>query len=342
MSGDLTVSERIMYLLHGYVKYEDKYEVPFDVTQDGISQACGISRAHAAIELKKLKAADLITERLSHVRKGKSRRKAYFLSFEGKAKAAEIAHYVRDNGLDPMVDPARVSPGQSARRPKAARRSSPLPQVDRFFGREEELRTLLDDLTSPAHRVICIRGIAGIGKTTLVAKVVSELSGQRVFWHSVKPWDAPRTLADSLGGFFAENGSKALSSYLATGRFELGEVSFMLEEELAENGFTLVFDDVDSNPHVQEFLSMLRHSCGCANIVVTAEDRPGFYEPSDVVARREVHEVELTGLDREAALSLLRARGIEGPVTEQLVRLTRGHPLSLEMVTEATPEGAHY
>jgi len=342
MSGELTVSERIMYLLHGYVKYEDKYEVPFDVTQDGISQACGISRAHAAIELKKLKAAGLIAEHLSHVRKGKTRRKAYFLSFEGKNKATDIAHYVKENGLDPMVDPSKVSPEQSIRRLRTARRSSPLPQVARFFGREKELRGLLDDLASPSHKVICVRGIAGIGKTTLVAKAVSELSGQRVFWHAVKPWDAPRTLADSLGGFFAENGSKALSSYLAAGKFELGEISFMLEEELAENGFTLVFDDVDSNPQVQEFLSMLRHSCGCANILVTAEERPGFYEPSDVVARKEIHELELAGLDREAALELLGARGITGPVAEQLVRLTKGHPLSLEMVTEATPEGAHY
>jgi len=84
MGGTLTVSERILYHLSNYVKYEDKFEVPFDVTQDGISQAISISRAHAAIELKKLKSAGTIEERLSHVKKGKSRRKAYSLTVAGK------------------------------------------------------------------------------------------------------------------------------------------------------------------------------------------------------------------------------------------------------------------
>jgi hypothetical protein len=90
LAGILTVSERIQFHLNNYLKFEDKYEVPFDVTQDGISQACAISRAHAAIELKKLKASGVILEKLSHVRKGKARRKTYFLTFEGKARAAKV------------------------------------------------------------------------------------------------------------------------------------------------------------------------------------------------------------------------------------------------------------
>ena len=44
------------------MKYEDKYEAQFDVTQDGISQACSISRAHAAIELKKPMACGIVDE----------------------------------------------------------------------------------------------------------------------------------------------------------------------------------------------------------------------------------------------------------------------------------------
>jgi len=341
MAGEITVSERILYHLGSYVKYEDKYEVPFDVTQDGISQSCSISRAHAAIELKKLREAGIVDERLSHVRRGKARRKAYFLTQAGKSKAQDVQQYVRQNGIATMVDASRVSPGFSSR-PKVTRRSSPLPAVKDFFGREMELKAIREALSTPSMKVVTVRGIPGIGKTTLVARAVSEISGERVFWYSAKPWDSNKTLADALGSFFADNGIRRLAAYLSSGRFELGDLSFLLNQELAENGYIFVFDDADVSPGLQEFLRMFRHSCGAAKIVATSEHNPDFYESSDKVARKEVFEMELGGLDSDSALQLLKVRGIEGPVASELARVTNGHPLSLEMVTASSPVEAKY
>ena len=342
MAGDLTVSERILYHLNSYLKFEDKYEAPFDITQDGISQACSISRAHAAIELKKLKGANIVDERLAHVRRGKSRRKVYFLTTLGKTKASEVAQYVRDNAIAPKVDPAKVSPELTPAKIKATRRSSPVPVVKEFFGREGELGALARALADPATKVLSVRGIPGIGKTTLIARFVSGLSGQRIFWYTAKPWDATKSLADSLGKFFYENGARKLSAYLSSGKFELGELSFLLNEELAENGYTLVFDDSDASAQLQDFLRMLRHSSGLAKIVVTSESRPSFYDGSDIVARKEVVEIELGGLDKKSAVRLLHSRGIEGSVADELVRVAHGHPLSLEMVTDSSPKEARY
>ncbi len=176
MAGEITVSERILFHLGNYIKYEDKFEVPFDVTQDGISQSCNISRAHAAIELKKLREAGIVEERLSHVRRGKARRKVYFLTQPGKPKARDVQQYVRQNGISPMVDASRVSPALSSK-PKAVRRSSPLPSVKEFFGRQKELESIGAALSSPSFKVVDVRGIPGIGKTTFVARAVSEVSG---------------------------------------------------------------------------------------------------------------------------------------------------------------------
>src|SRR5512137_2922881 len=136
MAGELTVSERILFHLNNYLKFEDKYEVPFDITQDGISQSCSISRAHAAIELKKLKASGAIEEKLSHVRKGKSRRKVYFLTFSGKTKAAKVCQYVRESDVNSMVDASKIAPELSLSRVRSMRRSSALPTVTEFYGRE--------------------------------------------------------------------------------------------------------------------------------------------------------------------------------------------------------------
>ena len=341
MAGELTVSERILFHLNGYVKFEDKYEVPFDITQDGISQACSISRAHAAIELKKLKATGILEEKLSHVKRGKARRKVYFLTMAGKSRGAKIAQHVQDNKIDTMVDPSRIS-YDAASRSRAARRSSPLPRVGDFFGREYELESLNKALGLPAVKVISIRGISGIGKTTLAAKLCSDMTGQRIFWYSAKPWDSIRTLADALGKFFLDNGSRRLANCLTAGKMELGEMSFLLNEELEENGFTFVFDDAEATDALKQFLRMFRHSSGSAKIITTSENQPSFYDRSDVVAKKEVVELELGGLDKKPALRLLETRGILGEVAEELARATHGHPLSLEMVTASTPTEARY
>lgn len=334
MGGTLTVSERILYHLHSYIKFDDKFEVPFDVTQDGISQAVSISRAHAAVEVKKLRSAGMIDERLSHVRKGKSRRKAYFLTHAGKSQASTIAQYVKDNGIDPMVDPSRVVPMTNASgRLRSSRKSSPIPGLGPFHGREKELALLRKAMEDPSVKIVSIRGMAGIGKTALAARLASGLTGQRVFWYTAKPWDVPRTATEAMARFFQDNGCKRLSTYMVSEHMEFGELSVLLNEELSENGYLFVFDDADCADSLQDFLYMFRHSSGTAKMVVTSENVPRFYDRSDVVARGEVFEVELGGMDKRSALMILEARGIRDDSAEQLVRLTKGHPLSLEMVT---------
>ncbi len=342
MGGSLTVSERILYHLQSFTKYEDKYEVPFHLTQDGISQSCTISRAHAAIELKKLKASGLVEERLSHVRRGKTRRKVYLLTHDGKARAAAIHQYVKDNEIDTQVDSTKVSSDALPVRGRRACRSSPLPSLKYFFGRQRELAALEQAFQDPNRRLLVVRGIAGIGKTTLVVKALSESSGQRIFWYAVKPWDMPRNIADSLGAFFAENGSKRLEAYLASGAFELGEMSYLLKDTLTENGYVFAFDDADASEGIQEFLRMFRHSCAAGKMIVTTEADVGFYDKSEVVARGEVAEFELGGLEVAAAMELLKARGIGDRMGRSLVSMVNGHPLSLEMVTESTPKEAKY
>ena len=342
MGGSLTVSERILFHLQGFVKYEEKYEVPFHLTQDGISQCCGISRAHAAIELKKLKSSGLVEERLSHVRRGKTRRKVYLLSHSGKTRASAIRQYVEDNDIDTMVDATRVSPEAVPVRGKRTRRSSPMPSLRYFFGRERELAELGNALEDHSRRLLVIKGIPGIGKTTLLVKFLSGISDQRVFWYAVKPWDLPRNIADSLGAFFSENGDRRLETYLASGAFELGEMSFVLKEMLSENGYLFGFDDAAASEGIQEFLRMFRHSCGAGKMAATVENDAAFYDRSEIVAKGEVVEMELGGLDPKSAMKLLSVRGIKGNVGRQLVNAVNGHPLSLEMVTESTPKEARY
>ncbi len=102
----LTVGERIILHLAQYSKYLDSYDVPLDISQDGIAAALRISRAHAAIELKKLKDTGEVVERLSHIKRGKTKRKVYFLSQMGEDRALKIKDFAHREGIEilPLLD----------------------------------------------------------------------------------------------------------------------------------------------------------------------------------------------------------------------------------------------
>ncbi len=102
----ITVGERIVLHLNQFSKYQDDFDVPIDVSQDGIASALRISRAHAAIELKKLKEAGEVTERLAHIKRGKTKRKVYFLSPKGSDRALKVKEFAEKEGIEiiPFLD----------------------------------------------------------------------------------------------------------------------------------------------------------------------------------------------------------------------------------------------
>jgi tetratricopeptide (TPR) repeat protein len=106
MPGGITVGERIVLHLSAFSRHQDDFDVPFDVSQDGIASAVRISRAHAAIELKKLRESGDVFERLAHIRRGKTRRKVYFLSPNGEQRAKDVREYAIKEGIEilPLID----------------------------------------------------------------------------------------------------------------------------------------------------------------------------------------------------------------------------------------------
>lgn len=112
--SSLTVAERIILHLSRFIEYENEFDVPMDISQDGISQALRISRAHAAVEVKKLKESGELTEKLAHVKGGKSRRKSYFLTPAGLIHSRKLSEFAEKEGIDilPLLDFKRCDPDQ--------------------------------------------------------------------------------------------------------------------------------------------------------------------------------------------------------------------------------------
>ncbi len=84
-----TIRERILLHLSRYAMIDDRemFNLPFDLTQDGIASALGISRAHTSLELKKLRQAGRVKERQVRVIGSNVRRKVYHLEPEGREES---------------------------------------------------------------------------------------------------------------------------------------------------------------------------------------------------------------------------------------------------------------
>ena len=106
MPSPVTIGERIILHLAQYSKFKDDFDAPVDVSQDGIAEALRISRAHAAIELKKLKESVLVEERIAHIRRGNTKRKVYYLNKAGEDKAISLRAYAEREGIQirPLLD----------------------------------------------------------------------------------------------------------------------------------------------------------------------------------------------------------------------------------------------
>lgn len=99
---DFTIGERLLLHLHRYRSLDQNeiYNIPWELTQDGIATTLCISRAHASIELKKLKNKERVVEYQAHVKGGKVKRYVYYLNPEGLKAADEVLKKAEKAGID--------------------------------------------------------------------------------------------------------------------------------------------------------------------------------------------------------------------------------------------------
>ena len=100
--GNLSIGQKIILHLDRYKMTDpnDIYNIPWDLTQDGIATSLRISRAHASIELKKLREKDYVEEKQTHIKGGKVKRKSYLLTPIGMDDANQIKDYAAKEGID--------------------------------------------------------------------------------------------------------------------------------------------------------------------------------------------------------------------------------------------------
>ncbi len=369
---DLTVKERILLHLFDYSRFADEYEAPVDVTQKGIAQATGIRVHHVGQYAKPLLAEELVIQKTHHVKKRPRRSKVYFLTAQGRHKAASLRNAVlkgevpfrsasgelvevplsqiyhedrRGSSLLALLEELRalghIVGVASAEDTAALDFSQEAPEVENFYGRDEELGQLAEAVEECP--LVVVIGVGGIGKTSLGAKLCEGLRGSRpLFWRRVRPWDLASDLAISVASFLRSLGRDGLHRHLATSGYqEAARIEEILTRDARGVGGLIVFDDVhEAREDAQAFLSILFHALqhqdgGC--LLLLTRVAPTFYSRQHVVAEHSVREIFLKGLDLQSSVAFLADAGLSAPLAAGAVKVSGGHPLFLKILASLAP-----
>jgi tetratricopeptide (TPR) repeat protein/DNA-binding MarR family transcriptional regulator len=349
----VTVGERILVHLSGFLRHADAYECPIEMTQDGIAASLALSRAHVALELKRLKTAGRVGERMAHVAQARTRRKVYDLTPSGQETARRMREHakargVRLSGPEGLRDVTGAEAIDALRRaglreseavqrilaadlielprPEPAKPPAPLRP---FFGRTAERRLLGEWLVSESPATAVVLGVAGIGKSTLVASAI-EAEERPVLVRRVYAHDDAHGLLSSFADFLARQGRRRLKALITRPAYDPVEAAAILRTDLA--GCVLVLDDLHACPAADALLRSVRERPGSGKVLVASRTQPTFYERADLVSGR-VFEVALEGLDEAASAALLASHGAAIPpdAVHRVIAATHGHPLALEL-----------
>lgn len=350
----LTAEERILLHLLAYVRRGERFEVPFEMTQQGIALAVSVRRSHVSAVLGEMETRRLVTKRMAHVEAGSRRRKVYVLTPAG-AQAAEALRNriaatrvrVRSGGteqLAPLAQSLPLAPRGTTLLDLALAATDGVLDLDasrarappttaaphRFYGRSRELAAAREFLASPTV-CLTVRGLPGVGKTAFLARIAEGAGDAVTLWFRVTEWTTAEQVLAAIAAKLRE-----------VGRPMDGQPNAPVEEMLTQIGaevrtlpLLLFLDDVHKAPEgLAGLLTQLVHRFQGtrAKLVIAGRRIPTFYSRREVSLETLVGELEFGGLDEASALRLLQDRGVPSDRRAELVVATKGHPLFLELV----------
>jgi len=201
-----------------------------------------------------------------------------------------------------------------------------VPEVNMFFGRQAEI----EKITSTPARVILIYGIAGIGKTTLIAKIFNN-----AFWYQINELDSFDYIIWQFGLYLNTLGYSLLLDYLRSGGKNERDIFELILDGMETTGAQVVIDDAHkcSDDKIIQLFTYLTPRLQKAKLVIISRERINL-------GLKNVMYLHLKGLSAEDAYQLLISKGarIEPEKFAEIYHISYGHPLILLLFAETYPD----
>jgi tetratricopeptide (TPR) repeat protein/DNA-binding MarR family transcriptional regulator len=373
----VTVKKRILLHLLNCHNANFHYDVSDKLTQNGIAKAVGTWRNFVSECVKKLIAQGQVQECTGHVKRRKMKQKYYILTPEGKEytknlkselSEREITLKLPDSQIKmmklkkimPFLTNEKICPDvteldiykitskdgildienlKKARKERLVDFSPGAPKIEHFFGRKKEMTTLKEWIEdNEGHNIIFIHGMAGIGKTTLAAKLIEDYrQSKHLFWHNFHELDTLRGMLLRLAEFLSKLGDDHLEIYLrAHPNPDYYEVSRIIGKRIGVIDAVLIFDDFHKScDKIRSFFIYIKRmlaSSSKTKVLILSREIVPFYNERDVIGRQIIAELEVEGLDFKSSKTLLRKKNIDKKRFKEIYDFTGGNPLFLEII----------
>lgn len=345
------------------------------LTQEGIAAATHSGRTTATKWLARLEASRLVAGERAHVPGHRVRKTVYRLTHEGWVEAMKVRGRLQGDvvevlapGLDPTpmrvaeipeIFPAYVNMTAAVSLVRGGRLDftklhgigsgavapvlwgDTVRRLGRVFGRSEEVRAL-DAWCESSSPVLVVTGLAGIGKSTLVASwLVRQRPRAYIYWFEIHDGTTRAVLLRDLASFLARLGRRGLKNLLDERRVEDPHVTErVLAHDLRELQILFVLDNFQrATSDLARFFSGPILRLGpktSAKVLLISRTVPSFLSRRKASRGFKEEVLRVVGLDPTASLALLRSKGFAGDeiALERAASSAKGHPILLSFAAQ--------
>ncbi|MCK6619315.1 MAG: tetratricopeptide repeat protein [Calditrichaceae bacterium] len=292
---------------------------------------------------------------------GQVRRALAFSRGEHRADWGIPALYLRAPSLR-LVNPAAPPIARAAAAGESINVGD-LPVVAGFVGRVGELRQLREAAKHPGKPFIYVWGLGGIGKTSLVAKLIEKLAREKAIdarlvirCHQIEPSFA--ALVEKIGSFISLQGKAGHADagiMLQDGRYDMDTRVSLLNRALQNRRYLMVFDNFESffsektpqvgrvaDPPLGEFFRALFNHNWESTFLFTCRypwdllaEEPGVNRYAGGLPRENALLLHLPGLSPAQTRMLMKNLPQLSRLTfrqqEQIIPLLLGHPHTIHL-----------
>lgn len=215
------------------------------------------------------------------------------------------------------------------------------PKVHDFVNRVNELNKLKEIVDGKDKSIVVVQGIAGIGKSTLAAKLLETYKDNKnLFWYTFHDWDSILDLFSAIAEYLDLAGRKGLHnrvrSIKRTNRLEMNEILNLLMDEISYMNSIFIFDNSEKmNSEIKQLFTLLieRWDPNNNNTMLFLTRELGiFYDKRDLGLNSNLIELSIHGLNQKHIAEFF-GNDFIGDI-QNIWAATKGHPMFLEIARQ--------